>query len=103
MHLLIIILQQLLGLMPSGEGKKAPQVELARAPRQNPHGSESSSCLRVEFPYSDRMTVLPLLVLPLFAVVPVACRVGLSSWRRFRPPRLQVRSHAADESIARAG
>jgi hypothetical protein len=41
MHLLIIILQQLLGLLPNGEGKKAPQVELARVPRPNPHGSDA--------------------------------------------------------------
>jgi hypothetical protein len=43
MHLLIIILQQLLGLLPNGEGKKAPQVELARPPRQKPHGSDPAA------------------------------------------------------------
>ena len=41
MHLLIIILQQLLGLLPNGEGKKAPQVELALAPRPSPRGSDA--------------------------------------------------------------
>ena len=43
MHLLIIILQQLLGLLPNGEGKKAPQVELARVPRPNPRGANPRS------------------------------------------------------------
>ena len=67
MHLLIIILQQLLGLLPNGEGKKAPQVELARPPRQNPHNSEPSPCLGLELPRNDWMTLLPL-----YGVTPVS-------------------------------
>ena len=77
MHLLIIILQQLLGLLPSGEGKKAPQVELARPPRPSPHGSDPSPCLGLEFPRDDWMMM-----------VPVVHRVGVAYWSRFRPPRL---------------
>jgi hypothetical protein len=61
MHLLIIILQQLLGLLPNGEGKKAPQVELARVPRPNPRGanprsSDPGAFLGIESQRRDWMT-----------------------------------------------
>ena len=58
MHLLIIILQQLLGLLPNGEGKKAPQVELARPPRQTPPGADPSPCLGFQLPAADWMTMV---------------------------------------------
>ena len=61
MHLLIIILQQLLGLLPNGEGKQAPQVELARAPRPNqrganPRSSDPGAFLGIESRRRDWMT-----------------------------------------------
>jgi hypothetical protein len=61
MHLLIIILQQLLGLLPNGEGKKAPQVELARVPRPKsrgaaPRNSDPGAFLGVESRRRDWMT-----------------------------------------------
>jgi len=61
MHLLIIILQQLLGLLPNGEGKKAPQVELARAPRPKsrgaaPRNSDPGAFLGIESQRRDWMT-----------------------------------------------
>jgi hypothetical protein len=89
MHLLIIILQQLLGLLPGGEGKKAPQVELARPPRQNPHGSEPSPCLGLQLPPGDWMTM-----------VPVVERVSVRSLRH-RPPRVRERLSTADQPIDR--
>ncbi len=44
MHLLIIILQQLLGMLPSS--KQAPQAEVVRRERPQPKGSEPDACLR---------------------------------------------------------
>jgi hypothetical protein len=61
MHLLIIILQQLLGRLPNGKGKKAPQVELARSPRPkqrgtNPRVSDPGAFLDIESRRRDWMT-----------------------------------------------
>ena len=98
MHLLIIILQQLLGLLPNGEGKKAPQVELARAPRQNPNGSEPSPCLGLELPRNDWMTLLPL-----FGVIPGICRGGVEFSWRLRPPRVRLCARRSDDSPTQSG
>ena len=87
MHLLIIILQQLLGLLPGGDGKKAPQVELARPPRQNAHGSDSSPCLGLELPLGGWMTMVPVISL-------VETRF---TWRS-RPPRVEGRPRRADDA-----
>jgi hypothetical protein len=89
MHLLIIILQQLLGLLPSSEGKKAPQVELARPPRQSPHGSDPSPCLGLLLPPAGWMTL-----------VPVVERVGERSLRRRRPQGIESLP-TADDAIDR--
>jgi hypothetical protein len=42
MHLLIIILQQLLGMLPSGKSEKAPQTEVVRPQGQAPRGCDSA-------------------------------------------------------------
>ena len=98
MHLLIIILQQLLGLLPGGEGKKAPQVELARVPRQNPHNSEPSPCLGLELPRDDWITLLPL-----YGVTPVLCRGGIEFSWPLRPPRVRFRARYSDDSPTQSG
>ena len=59
MHLLIIILQQLLGMLPSS--KQAPQVEVVRRERPQPNGSEGDACLRVALPTTGWMSVLTVL------------------------------------------
>ena len=43
MHLLIIILQQLLGMLPSS--KQATQAEVVRRERPQPKGADGDACL----------------------------------------------------------
>ncbi|HEY1599749.1 MAG TPA: hypothetical protein VGG64_09115 [Pirellulales bacterium] len=88
MHLLIIILQQLLGLLPNGEGKKAPQVELARPPRQTPRGTDPSPCLGFQLPTADWMTM-----------VTVVCSVDARFWRHSVPPPGKVRWSSGRSAI----
>jgi len=64
MHLLIIILQQLLGMLPSS--KQAPQAEVVRRERpqrERPqaNGSEGDACLRLASPITGWMSVLTVL------------------------------------------
>jgi len=59
MHLLIIILQQLLGMLPSS--KQAPQAEVVRRERPQPNGSEADACLRLAPPIAGWMSVLTVL------------------------------------------
>jgi len=59
MHLLIIILQQLLGMLPSS--KQAPQAEVVRRERPQPNGSEGDACLRLAPPKNGWMSVLTVL------------------------------------------
>ena len=58
MHLLIIILQQLLGMLPSS--KQAPQAEVVRRERPQPKSSEADACLRLARPITGWMSVLTL-------------------------------------------
>jgi len=59
MHLLIIILQQLLGMLPSS--KQATQPEVVRRERPQPNGSEPDACLRLARPIIGWMSVLTVL------------------------------------------
>jgi|GEM_PF-4899863 len=86
MHLLIILLQQLLGLLPNGEGKKAPQVELARVPRPNPRGSDPGAFLGSESPRRDWMTMVPAVEQFYAHFTPRRRPVARSAARQGRPP-----------------
>jgi hypothetical protein len=56
MHLLIIILQQLLGMLPSGKSEKAPQTETVRPQGQAPRGYDRSACVGLPIPMGGWMT-----------------------------------------------
>jgi hypothetical protein len=56
MHLLIIILQQLLGMLPSGKSEKAPQTEVVRPQGQAPRGCDGSACVGLPIPMGGWMT-----------------------------------------------
>ena len=56
MHLLIILLQQLLGMLPGS--KKAPQAEVVRTRQPNSSSSESDAFQRLGVSQDGWMTVL---------------------------------------------
>lgn len=55
MHLLIILLQQLLGMLPSS--KKAPQGEVVRTRQPNSSAAETDACQRQSISNDGWMTI----------------------------------------------
>lgn len=54
MHLLIILLQQLLGMLPGS--KQVPQAEVVRNGGANPNSGEPDACGRIDLPLGGWMT-----------------------------------------------
>jgi hypothetical protein len=86
MHLLIILLQQLLGMLPGS--KKVPQPEVVHKGSANPNVGEPDACGRIDLPLGGWMT--PFEALKFAAGRPLApafvrWRVSMAALRAHRP------------------
>jgi len=84
MHLLIILLQQLLGMLPGS--KQVPQAEVVTGGSATPNSGEPDACLRIAMPLCGWMT-------PFEAYQFVPGRQKLAACARWRlgiPGRLSI-------------